>query len=107
MPAVVKHVTLKFIKSIMVEFCPWEANAQSARQFLSRVRSGPVTNTNPKCLVKSKVKHDGSDPAITVLFDDGKQVLFKSSCLSSIEVLQRLGSFNKQREKAELSATES
>ncbi|XP_038051683.1 39S ribosomal protein L53, mitochondrial-like [Patiria miniata] len=100
MPAVIKNVHLKFVKNILVEFCPWQANVESARQFQSRIANFATRQTNMKCAIKTKVKNDGTLPSITILFDDGKQLIFKSSYLTSTEMLQRFGTLNLQREKA-------
>ncbi|XP_022091215.1 39S ribosomal protein L53, mitochondrial-like, partial [Acanthaster planci] len=102
-----QRYTSEIVKSILVEFCPWQANVASARQFQSRVGSSSVRQTNLKCSVKTKVKNDGSPPSVTVLFDNGKQLIFKSRYLSSTEMLQRFAALNLEREKAlEQSGTE-
>uniref|UniRef100_A0A3B3RYB1 Large ribosomal subunit protein mL53 n=1 Tax=Paramormyrops kingsleyae TaxID=1676925 RepID=A0A3B3RYB1_9TELE len=85
-------VLLKNIKSIVVQFCPFESNVRSTREFLAVVGSEKVRSTNMNCEVRTEVKHDGSDPFVNITFTDGERLLMKGKKLTSFEMLSALNS---------------
>ncbi|XP_033109696.1 39S ribosomal protein L53, mitochondrial-like [Anneissia japonica] len=98
---IVKGTTLKFVKSIQVHFCPWQDDVHSARLFLMYMSSKSMLETNPNCAVTGVVKNNRSQPTIHIGFEDGKQLLFKSSNLTLHEMLKKLVSWTDEREKKE------
>ncbi|NP_001004653.1 large ribosomal subunit protein mL53 [Danio rerio] len=85
-------VVLKTVKQIIVQFCPFDNNARSAREFLSIVWSDRARSTNMNCEVITQVKHDRSEPTIDVMFVDGERLLMKGSNLTIKEILSALQS---------------
>ncbi|XP_043074399.1 39S ribosomal protein L53, mitochondrial [Puntigrus tetrazona] len=83
-------VALKAVKKIIVQFCPFESNARSAREFLVVVGSEKIKSTNTNCEVITDVKHDRSEPTIDITFVDGERLLMKASNLSTRELLSAL-----------------
>ncbi|XP_029975976.1 large ribosomal subunit protein mL53 [Salarias fasciatus] len=80
-------VVLKAVKKITVQFCPFESNVRSTREFLSLVGSEKARATNMNCEVIPMVKHDKSEPVVEVNFVDGDTLLMKGTHLSSKEML--------------------
>ncbi|XP_063041463.1 39S ribosomal protein L53, mitochondrial [Engraulis encrasicolus] len=80
-------IVLKTVKKIAVQFCPFETNTRSTREFLVLVGSEKARSTNMNCEVTTDVKHDASEPVVDVLFMDGEQLLMKGGKLTSQEML--------------------
>ncbi|XP_041822920.1 39S ribosomal protein L53, mitochondrial [Melanotaenia boesemani] len=80
-------VVLKAVKKIMIQFCPFEYNARSTREFLSKVASEKVRATNMNCEVMSVVKHDKSEPVVDITYVDGERLVMKGANLTSSEML--------------------
>ncbi|KAJ8334273.1 hypothetical protein SKAU_G00399120 [Synaphobranchus kaupii] len=85
-------VVLKAVKKIVIQFCPFESNVRSTREFLTRVGSEKARSTNLNCQVMTQVKHDRSEPIIDITFIDGDRLLMKGANLTSTEMLSALQS---------------
>ncbi|KAJ8267572.1 hypothetical protein COCON_G00127440 [Conger conger] len=86
------RVVLKAVKKIVIQFCPFESNVRSTREFLTRVASEKSLSTNKNCELKTHVKHDRSEPTIDITFIDGDKLLMKGAHLTSAEMLLALQS---------------
>ncbi|XP_026156280.1 large ribosomal subunit protein mL53 [Mastacembelus armatus] len=80
-------VVLKAVKKISVQFCPFESNVRSTREFLAKVGSEKARSTNMNCEVITMVKHDKSEPVVDVTFIDGDRLVMKGAKLTSTEML--------------------
>ncbi|XP_010733290.2 large ribosomal subunit protein mL53 [Larimichthys crocea] len=80
-------VVLKAVKRIAVQFCPFESNVRSTREFLAMVGSEKVRATNMNCEVVAVVKHDKSEPVVDVTYLDGEKLVLKGANLTSSEML--------------------
>uniref|UniRef100_A0A096LX91 Large ribosomal subunit protein mL53 n=1 Tax=Poecilia formosa TaxID=48698 RepID=A0A096LX91_POEFO len=82
-------VLLKAVKKITIQFCPFESNVRSTREFLALVGSAKARSTNMNCEVISVVKHDKSEPVIdiTYVYIDIKKVIRTSQSLTASESL--------------------
>ncbi|XP_071393772.1 large ribosomal subunit protein mL53 [Centroberyx affinis] len=80
-------VILKAVKKIVVQFCPFESNVRSTREFLVMVGSEKSRATNMNCEVKTMVKHDKSEPVVDITYTDGERLVMKGAKLSSSEML--------------------
>ncbi|MBN3325919.1 RM53 protein, partial [Atractosteus spatula] len=85
-------VVLKTVKKLVVQFCPFESNVRSVREFLAVVGTEKARSTNANCEVIADVKHDRSDPIVDVTFADGERLVMKAANLSSAEMLSALRS---------------
>ncbi|XP_069477369.1 large ribosomal subunit protein mL53 [Ambystoma mexicanum] len=83
-------VVLKSVKKIAIQFCPFEANVRSTREFLKTISSKDVRSTNAKCETVTEVKHDKSEPLVNVTFEDGERLVMKGALLSSKEMIAAL-----------------
>ncbi|CAI5690768.1 unnamed protein product [Oreochromis niloticus] len=79
-------VVLKAVKKITVQFCPFESNVRSTREFLALVGSEKARTTNMNCEVIPVVKHDKSEPVVDITYD-GEKLLMKGANLTSSEML--------------------
>ncbi|XP_037548862.1 39S ribosomal protein L53, mitochondrial [Nematolebias whitei] len=79
-------LVLKTVKTIAVQFCPFESNVRSTREFLALVSSDKVRSTNMNCEVTWTVKHDKSEPVIDVTYADGEKLLMKGAHLTCQEM---------------------
>ncbi|TWW65711.1 39S ribosomal protein L53, mitochondrial [Takifugu flavidus] len=80
-------VVLKAVKKIVVQFCPFESNVRSTREFLAVVASEKARSTNLNCEVVAMVKHDKSEPLVDVTYLDGERLVMEGANLSSREML--------------------
>ncbi|XP_004549260.1 large ribosomal subunit protein mL53 [Maylandia zebra] len=80
-------VVLKAVKKITVQFCPFESNVRSTREFLTLVGSEKARATNMNCEVIPVVKHDKSEPVVDITYVDGEKLLMKGANLTSSEML--------------------
>ncbi|XP_062385554.1 39S ribosomal protein L53, mitochondrial [Sardina pilchardus] len=85
--AAARGVILKAVKKIAVQFCPFESNARSTREFLVLVGSEKSRATNMNCEVTTEVKHDASEPVVDISFLDGDRLVMRGANLSSREML--------------------
>ncbi|XP_062846830.1 39S ribosomal protein L53, mitochondrial [Trichomycterus rosablanca] len=83
-------VVLKAVKKIVVQFCPFESNVRSTRDFLALVGSEKAKSTNMNCEVTTEVKHDRSEPVVDITFMDGERLVMKGARLTSQEMLSAL-----------------
>ncbi|XP_077208157.1 large ribosomal subunit protein mL53 [Paroedura picta] len=81
-------VVLGQVKSVVVRFCPFEANVESTRNFLQCLYTKKAYVSNSNCDLKAEVKHDGSEPVINVQFADGEELIMKGANLTTLEMLQ-------------------
>ncbi|XP_037330812.1 39S ribosomal protein L53, mitochondrial [Pungitius pungitius] len=80
-------VVLKAVKKIAIQFCPFESNVRSTREFLTMVGSEKARATNMNCEVISMVKHDKSEPLVDITYLDGDRLLLKGAKLTGGEML--------------------
>ncbi|XP_054462362.1 39S ribosomal protein L53, mitochondrial [Anoplopoma fimbria] len=80
-------VVLKAVKRIAVQFCPFESNVRSTREFLAMVGSEKARASNMNCEVISMVKHDKSAPVVDITYLDGDKLVLKGAKLTSSEML--------------------
>ncbi|XP_042291916.1 39S ribosomal protein L53, mitochondrial [Thunnus albacares] len=80
-------VVLKAVKKIVVQFCPFESNVRSTREFLAMVASEKARATNMNCEVISTVKHDKSEPLVDITYVDGERLVMKGAKLTSTEMM--------------------
>ncbi|XP_041665765.1 39S ribosomal protein L53, mitochondrial [Cheilinus undulatus] len=80
-------VVLKAVKKIAIQFCPFESNVRSTREFLAMVGSEKARATNMNCEVISTVKHDKSEPVVDVTFVDGERLVMKGAKLTKSEMM--------------------
>merc|ERR1712126_184020 len=86
-----KSVNLKPVEKIVFKFDPFRQNVTTVRDCLFMFSSEKVSNTNLRCLIKTDIV-DNAEPSISVTLGEGKKVVFNTSNLNSLEVLQE---FNK------------
>ncbi|XP_033493667.1 large ribosomal subunit protein mL53 [Epinephelus lanceolatus] len=91
-------VVLKAVKKIAIQFCPFETNVRSTREFLLRVGSERVRSTNMNCEVVSVVKHDKSEPIVDITYVDGEKLVLKGAWLTSSEMLNAFQSMCKAKD---------
>ncbi|XP_015280922.1 PREDICTED: 39S ribosomal protein L53, mitochondrial [Gekko japonicus] len=96
-------VLLSQVKSIVVRFCPFQANVESTRNFLACLHTKKAYASNTNCDLKTEVKHDGSEPVINVQFVDGDRLIMKGANLTVRDMLK---AFNSRCAAKELKAQE-
>ncbi|MPC17830.1 uncharacterized protein LOC123519497 [Portunus trituberculatus] len=82
-----KLLNLKPTKRIDFTFDPFTDNAHVVRNVVNYFYQDKVRDTNPKCLLKTNVVNDRSEPIIVVKLVDDKKIVFKTNNLSSLDIL--------------------
>ncbi|XP_062520973.1 uncharacterized protein LOC134195895 [Corticium candelabrum] len=77
--ASVRGFSLKHISKIIVSFCTFNSNASSVRELLRRVSSDSMKESNPKCIVETRVVNDESAPTVQVKFVNGEEMRLNGS----------------------------
>ncbi|XP_075067489.1 large ribosomal subunit protein mL53 [Mixophyes fleayi] len=86
------ELVLKSVKTIAVRLCPFQSNVRSTREFLEAISTKKIRSTNANCQISVDVRHDRSEPLVDILFGDGDKLVFKSSNVTSKEMLSKLSS---------------
>ncbi|XP_043476655.1 uncharacterized protein LOC122507804 [Leptopilina heterotoma] len=82
-----KAINFQPAKKVTVQFDPFHEGSDSARKFLNYISAPRYKKTNPKCLFKTTIVCDQSEPTITIDLESGEKVVMKSSNLSELELL--------------------
>ncbi|KAK8386292.1 hypothetical protein O3P69_010763 [Scylla paramamosain] len=82
-----KLLNLKPVKRIDFTFDPFADNAIVVRDTLNYFYQEKVRDTNPKCLLKTNIVNDRSEPTIVIKLVDNKKIVFKTNNLNSLEIL--------------------
>ncbi|KAJ1192768.1 hypothetical protein NDU88_002074 [Pleurodeles waltl] len=80
-------LVLKSVKKIVIQFCPFESNVRSTREFLKTISQQRIRSTNINCETVTDIRHDKSEPMVNITFDDGEKLLMKGALLTSKEML--------------------
>lgn len=83
-----KEFHLKGIKRIEVKFDPFHSSVKSIRDFIFHLSSPRIRQTNIKCVFKTSVVNDRSEPTALVTVDSGHKYLLKTENLTSLEIIQ-------------------
>ncbi|KAJ3608754.1 hypothetical protein NHX12_023284 [Muraenolepis orangiensis] len=86
-------VVLKAVKQVVVQWCPFEPNVRSTRDFLFMVGSEKARATNMNCEVKAIVLEDLDNGLLSSCGDsdrpaDGERLVMKGTFLTGREMLQ-------------------
>uniref|UniRef100_K7G5P7 Large ribosomal subunit protein mL53 n=1 Tax=Pelodiscus sinensis TaxID=13735 RepID=K7G5P7_PELSI len=57
------------------------------RIFLEQVNSKKSRASNINCVVKTDVRHDGTEPVVDIMFADGDRLIMKGANLTAREML--------------------
>lgn len=80
------------LKKMRFQFDPFHQDAHKLRNFLFHVSSKRIRKTSDVCTIKTDVVNDRSEPTLSLSLDNGTEVIFKTSNLSTLEIAQE---FNK------------
>ncbi|XP_029039655.1 39S ribosomal protein L53, mitochondrial isoform X2 [Osmia bicornis bicornis] len=83
-----KSVNLKPVKSINIQFDPFHKKASEVRDFFFHITCQKIIATNPRCVVKPQIVSDLSEPIIKFKLLSGDNVVFKTTNLTSLNILQ-------------------
>jgi len=84
-----KQLNLKPAKRLNFTFDPFGEDILSIRKVLHYFYQDKIRDTNPKCVLKTTVICDRVPPSIEVKLDNGNKLVFKTSNLSELEILQK------------------
>lgn len=87
--AAIRGLSLKQVSKVKVSFCPYDPKTATIREFLRRVSSKKMLDTNNKCQVVSEVKNDRSEPQIEVVFTDKDTMNMRTADMKLMEILAR------------------
>lgn len=79
---------LRPIKKMRFQFDPFHPDAHKLRDFLFHVSSKRIRKTSDICTIGTDIVNDRSEPLLKLLLDNGTEVIFKTSNLSTLEITQ-------------------
>lgn len=83
-----KIINFQPANKITVEFDPFHEKAAVVRQFMTYLSARRYRNTNPKCVLKTNVVCDRSEPSVAIDLDSGEKVVMKCNNLTTLELLK-------------------
>ncbi|KAI1289314.1 39S ribosomal protein L53, mitochondrial [Halotydeus destructor] len=83
----IKTFNLKHVNRVEFSFDPFHPNVASIREIVFQVSNPKLRNTNLKCSFKTTIATDRSEPQVKVKLENGKTLLYKTSLLSSLEII--------------------
>lgn len=102
----IKRINLKPVKKLNFSLDPFHPSAKSIRHILYHVSNEKVRGTNPKCIYKTDILSDRSEPAIHVhldeTVDDISRITFKTANLTPEDVLTKFNEMILPLVKAEV-----
>ena len=87
--------SLKHIKRLEVRFDPFHANALNVREFWFGVTDYKQIKTNPQIVTKTTVVSDGSDPLVTVYYNDDHKLVLNGKHMESSHFLRLIKQFGR------------
>jgi len=89
----IKRLNLQPVKRMHFSFDPFHESAKSIRHLIYHFSSEKVRGTNPKCVYKTDILSDRSEPTINVHLDekteDLNRITFKTANLKAEDVLTK------------------
>jgi len=89
----VKRLNLKPVKRMVFSFDPFHPSVKSIRHIVYHFSSEKVRGTNPKCIYKTDIISDRSEPTLSVYLDDANAdlgcIIFKTANLKPEDVLNK------------------
>jgi hypothetical protein len=65
--------TLRYLKSVVIKFDPFDPRKSCAREFLRQAMGGKLASTNPKCTVTYEISDCRADPAVRLVYGDNTE----------------------------------
>lgn len=84
------QVNLQPVKKVTYQFDPFRPDVRSIRYVMTRLSIRRIRATNVKCVFKTDVLSDGSDPLIKFDLNDGRTLKFKAGTLSEFDIVSNL-----------------
>lgn len=94
-----RGATLKMVKQINVAFDPFTNASTVAREFIRRVAAPKLLKDNPKFVLNTTVKTDGTDPHIEVIFLDKEKTVIEAKNVEFDEMYSSFIKMCKEKEK--------
>lgn len=95
-------VNMKPVKKVHYKFDPFHPNPHSIMQVMSHLSVEKIQKSNPKCLWKTEVVCDRSEPTLTLELNEGDSLKFKTANLQVLEILSTMNEYVLPRVKEEI-----
>jgi len=86
-------VNMKPVKKIHYKFDPFHPKPHSIMQVMTHLSSEKIQKSNPKCLWKTEVVCDRSEPTLTLELNEGNSLMFKTANLQVLEILSTMNEY--------------
>ena len=91
-----RNLQLKPFKRLHFQFDPFHPRVASIREFLTNINTKQARKTNPKCTFRTDILSGQEEPVVTCYLENGKKIIFKTSNLTLLELLQHFNQFTVQ-----------
>jgi len=96
-----KKINMKPVKKVHYKFDPFHPKPHSIMQVMTHLSSEKIQKSNPKCMWKTEVVCDRSEPTLTLELNEGDSLMFKTANLQVLEILANLNEYVLPRVKDE------
>jgi len=94
-------VNMKPVKRVHYQFDPFHAQVDSIRRVIYHFSCERIQKSNPKCVFKTEVVCNRSEPTMKIELDEGNSLLFKTANLTAEEIITMVNDYVLPRVKAE------
>ncbi|CAG5123294.1 unnamed protein product [Candidula unifasciata] len=102
----VKRLHLRPVKQIKFTFDPYTKSVASVRDTASTLHTPEILETNQGTVMKFDVRSDKTEPRIDIEFNDGHKLVFETSNLSHLEILDYIYEFVDEKDPKKNEAPE-
>lgn len=102
----VKKVNMKPVKKVHYKLDPFHPKPHSILNVMTHLSNEKIQKSNPKCLWKTEMVSDRSEPTIKIELNEGDSLLFKTANLRAVEILEIMNNYVLPRVVAETKAAE-
>lgn len=97
-------VNMKPVKRVHYTFDPFHPRVDSIRNVIYHFSCERIQKSNPKCIFKTEVVCNRSEPTLKVELDEGNSLLFKTAHLNEEEIVTMINDYVLPRVKEETPA---
>jgi len=94
-------VNMKPVKRVHYTFDPFHPRVDSIRHVIHHYSCERIQKSNPKCIFKTEVVCNRSEPTLKVELDEGNSLLFKTAHLTVEEIVTMINDYVLPRVKEE------
>jgi len=89
----IRKVNMKPVKKVHYKLDPFHPKPHSILNVMTHLSNEKIQKSNPKCLWKTEMVSDRSEPTIKIELNEGDSLLFKTANLKPLEILEIMNDY--------------